>query len=57
VTSVMTQNPISLSPDNLAAKGLSLLSQKKITALFVLDEVSKPIGLIHVHDFLEEGVI
>jgi len=57
VTAVMTHNPISLNPNDLAAKGLSLLSQKKITALFVLDETLKPIGLIHIHDFLEEGVI
>lgn len=57
VTSVMTTNPISLNPTDLAAKGLNLLSQKKITSLFVLDEASKPIGLIHIHDFLEEGVI
>jgi len=57
VTSVMTHDPISLKPNDLAAKGLSILSQKKITTLFVLDEASKPIGLIHIHDFLEEGVI
>jgi len=57
VTAIMTQNPISLRPDDLAAKGLSILSQKKITALYVLNETSKPIGLIHIHDFLEEGVI
>lgn len=57
VVSVMTKDPISLRPDDLAAKGLSILSQKKITSLFVLDEGSKPIGLIHIHDFLEEGVI
>jgi len=57
VTSVMTTNPISLKPTDLAAKGLNLLSQKKITSLFVLDDASKPIGLIHIHDFLEEGVI
>ena len=57
VTSVMTDNPISLRPDDLAAKGLSLLSQKKITALFVLDDDAMPIGLVHIHDFLEEGVI
>jgi len=57
VTSVMTKDPISLSPDDLAAKGLSILSQKKITALFVLDKDSKAIGLIHIHDFLELGVI
>lgn len=57
VTSIMTPNPIFLNIDDLAAKGLSLLSQKKITSLFVLDKASKPIGLIHIHDFLEEGVI
>ena len=57
VTSVMTTNPISLKPDDLAAKGLNILSQKKITSLFVLDDRSIPIGLIHIHDFLEEGVI
>lgn len=57
VTSVMSHHPISLRPDDLAAKGLNILSQKKITSLFVIDETSKPIGLIHIHDFLEEGVI
>ena len=54
---VMTANPISLLADDLAAKGLNILSQKKITSLFVLDGSAKPIGLIHIHDFLEEGVI
>ncbi|MDB2437666.1 KpsF/GutQ family sugar-phosphate isomerase [Hellea sp.] len=54
---VMTTNPISLLADDLAAKGLNILSQKKITSLFVLDGSAKPIGLIHIHDFLEEGVI
>ena len=57
VASIMTPNPIFLRLDDLAAKGLGLLSQKKITSLFVLDESSKPIGLIHIHDFLDEGVI
>jgi len=57
VTLVMTKDPISLRSDDLAAKGLSILSQKKITALFVLDKYSKPIGLVHIHDFLELGVI
>ena len=57
VTSIMTRNPIFLKNDDLAAKGLGLLSQKKITSLFVLDKSSKPIGLVHIHDFLDEGVI
>lgn len=57
VTDVMTKNPISLRPDDLAAKGLNILSEKKITSLFVLDQNAIPLGLIHIHDFLEEGVI
>jgi len=57
VSAIMTQDPISLHPDDLAAKGLNILSQKKITSLFVLDDTAKPVGLIHIHDFLEEGVI
>lgn len=57
VTSLMTPNPVSIGLDDLAAKGLNILSQKKITSLFVLDEDSKPAGLIHIHDFLDEGVI
>ena len=57
VEDVMTANPISLRADDLAAKGLNILSKKKITSLFVLDSNAKPLGLIHIHDFLEEGVI
>lgn len=57
VTSCMTSGPISLELDDLAAKGLNILSQKKITSLFVLDKNRKPMGLIHIHDFLEQGVI
>lgn len=57
VASIMTPNPFFLSLDDLAAKGLGLLSHKKITSLFVVDKASKPIGLIHIHDFLDEGVI
>lgn len=57
VTSVMTQNPICLRPDDLAAKGMSILSQNKITSLFVLDQDLIPIGLVHIHDFLELGVM
>lgn len=57
VTDVMTANPISLRADDLAAKGLGILSEKKITSIFVLDENDKPLGLVHIHDFLDEGVI
>lgn len=54
--SIMTENPITVAPDTLAAEALSILSEKQITALFVcVDE--KPVGLLHVHDCLSIGVV
>ena len=53
---VMTKNPIIVKPDTLAADALALMSDKRITALFVIDD-SRPIGLIHIQDFMTNGVI
>lgn len=57
VEDVMTENPICIQPNEIAAKGLHILSDKKITSLFVINQVQEPIGIIHIHDFLEQGVI
>ncbi|GGD09844.1 KpsF/GutQ [Aquisalinus flavus] len=54
--SVMTKSPITIAPDSLAAEALHILSSKHITALFVCVE-RKPVGLLHVHDCLDAGVI
>ncbi|MEM9422796.1 MAG: KpsF/GutQ family sugar-phosphate isomerase [Pseudomonadota bacterium] len=56
VDEVMTQNPKTVSPDTLAAEALNILSKTRITALFVVEK-NKPVGLIHVHDMLDIGVI
>ncbi|MEO1156694.1 MAG: KpsF/GutQ family sugar-phosphate isomerase [Pseudomonadota bacterium] len=56
-TQLMTDNPHTVNPDSIAAKALGILNQKKITALFVVDAKGHPVGLIHVHDFLEEGAL
>lgn len=55
VDQVMTANPKTIRPDQLAAEALELLNAKKVTALFVV-ESRKPLGLIHVHDLLRIGV-
>ncbi|MFQ5562848.1 MAG: SIS domain-containing protein [Parvularculaceae bacterium] len=54
---VMTKKPKTVEPDTLAGDALALLSRGKITALFVVDEQNKPIGLLHVHDCLSSGVL
>ena len=56
VDEVMTRGPKTVTPRTLAAEALGLLSRTKITALFVV-EGERPVGLIHVHDVLAEGVL
>lgn len=53
---VATQNPITISPTMLAAKALGLMNAKKVTALFVVDDERKPLGILHLHDLLRVGV-
>ncbi|MEQ8558549.1 MAG: KpsF/GutQ family sugar-phosphate isomerase [Henriciella sp.] len=57
VTSVMTENPRTVPHDALAAEALSMMSSHRITALFIVDDAGKPLGLLHVHDCLDSGVI
>ena len=54
---IMTRNPRTIQDDGLAAEALSMLSEFKITALFIVDSEAKPIGLLHVHDCLAVGVV
>src|ERR1700744_6251450 len=54
---VMTAGPKVAGPDQLAAEALALMTKKKITQLFVLEEGSrKPLGVLHIHDCLRAGL-
>jgi arabinose-5-phosphate isomerase len=55
VDKVMTKNPKTARPDQLAAEALELLNAGKVTALFVVEN-TKPVGLVHLHDLLRIGV-
>jgi arabinose-5-phosphate isomerase len=55
VERVMTANPKSARPDQLAGEVLEHLNAAKITALFVVED-KKPVGLVHLHDLLRIGV-
>ena len=54
VKDIMTKKPISVSKDTLALKALSIMNNKKITSLRVLDSKNKnkTIGIIHIHNIL-----
>ena len=54
---VMTANPKIARPDQLAAEALALMTENKITQLFVLAEGDPaPRGVIHIHDCLRAGI-
>ena len=55
---IMTKNPISIDRDELAAKALSLMNEKKITSLVINDKKNKlkTIGVIHIHHILKNNI-
>ena len=53
---VMTPAPKSIPPSMLASEALNILNTRKITSLFVVEN-DKPVGLVHIHDFLRAGVM
>ncbi len=53
---VMSPNPKYISQNDYAASALHLMEKYSITALAVVDENIRPIGVIHIHDLLKAGV-
>jgi arabinose-5-phosphate isomerase len=52
---LMSLNPQKISSDTLASKALEIMNQHKITQLVVEDD-NKYIGLIHMHNIINEGL-
>ena len=52
---LMTKNPKTINPEAMTAEALKIMHDKKITNLFVVEN-NKPVGVIHIHDLLNNGV-
>ena len=52
---LMTKNPKTVSKDIMASEAMKIMHDKKITNIFVIED-KKPIGVIHIHDLLNNGV-
>lgn len=46
----MTKSPKTIGPDEFAATALSIMEQKKITSLVVIDADHRIQGIVHLHD-------
>ena len=55
---VMTKNPIGIDKNELAAKALSIMNNKKITSLCVYEKKNKfkTIGVLHIHNILQSNI-
>lgn len=54
---VMTKEPSTVNQGILAAEALTLMQDKKITALVVKDDNDSVMGVLHMHDLLRAGIV
>jgi arabinose-5-phosphate isomerase len=53
----MNSSPKTILPDELAARALSIMEERKITSLVVVDEARMVLGVVHLHDLWETELI
>ena len=58
VREIMTKNPISVDKNCLAAKALTIMTNKKITSLCIYEHKNrqKIIGVVHIHNILNNDI-
>ena len=54
--SVMSSSPKTISEELLSSAAVHMMQENKITALFVVKD-NKPIGVLHIHNCLQAGVV
>ena len=55
VADLMTENPIHIEPEMLAADALSIMQRHEITVLPIVDGEGKMLGILHLHNLLGKG--
>jgi arabinose-5-phosphate isomerase len=53
---VMTKYPKTIPEDMLAVEALEVMKLKNITNLFVVDNIGRYLGVLHIHDIIKEGI-
>tara|TARA_B100000900_G_scaffold410659_1_gene428875 strand:- start:909 stop:1877 length:969 start_codon:yes stop_codon:yes gene_type:complete len=59
VKNIMTKRPISIDKNELAAKALTIMNNRKITSLIVVNKKNpgKTIGVVHIHTILQTNIV
>jgi len=54
---VMNKNPKIIDKDSLAVEAANKMEKYGITALIVVDDQKRPIGIVHLHDLMRQRVV
>jgi arabinose-5-phosphate isomerase len=57
VSEVMTRDPRTATPDQLAAAAVGVMERHGIMALPVLDDARRVLGMVHLHDLMRAGAV
>lgn len=57
IQDVMTHNPITVGTDTLAAELVTLMRDKAINGVFVVDEDNRVLGALNIHDLYRAGLV
>jgi arabinose-5-phosphate isomerase len=52
----MNPTPKTIGPHEFAARALSIMEEKKITSLVVVDPAHNVVGIVHLHDLWGLGL-
>ena len=54
---IMTRNPKTIHEDCFAVQALNIMRENQITQLLVTDSDKNYLGVVHLHDLLQQGII
>jgi arabinose-5-phosphate isomerase len=57
VGTVMTANPKTMEPEQLAAAAVGVMERHRVMALPVLDAERRVVGMVHLHDLMRAGAV
>ena len=57
IDEVMTRNCVTVAPETLAAQAVHIMQQRAINSLPVVDDATRLVGALNMHDLLRAGVM
>ena len=57
VSQVMTRQPLTAEPEQLAAAAVGVMERHGVMALPVVDEEKRVVGMVHLHDLMRAGAV